>query len=78
MHELAIAMDIVDVAEARCGGARRIVKVTVEIGDRAFVVRDALEFCWRAATEGTAAEGAALDIIASAGDALRVHSMEVE
>ena len=77
MHELAIAMDIVELAEARCGAAR-IVKVTVEIGERAFVLPDALEFCWRAATEGTAAEGAALELVCAAGDGLKVQSMEVE
>ena len=77
MHELAIAMDIVELAEARCGDAR-ICKVTIEVGARAMVLPDALAFCWRAATEGTAAEGAALELVPVDGDVLKVLSMEVE
>ena len=77
MHELAIAMDVVELAEARCGDAR-IVKVTVAIGAGALVLPDALAFAWEAATAGTLAAGAALEIVPAAGSSVMVQSMEVE
>ena len=62
MHELAIAMGIV---EAACEGAAggRVRRVTVEVGALTAVLPDALRFCFDAAARDTDAEGASLDIV---------------
>ncbi len=64
MHELSIAMSIVELAgeEARKAGAATITKVEVEIGTLAGVESDALLFAWDAATEGSMAAKAPLII----------------
>ncbi len=64
VHELSIALGIVKVAEEQCrrAGGRRIEKVEVVIGKLSGVELPALRFAWPMATQGTAAEGAALEI----------------
>ncbi|MGE0788292.1 MAG: hydrogenase maturation nickel metallochaperone HypA [Sandaracinaceae bacterium] len=61
MHEMGIAMHLVDAVAARAEGAR-VVRVRVEIGKLAAVLPDALRFCFELACEGTSAAGAALEI----------------
>src|SRR5690349_9512051 len=62
MHELSIAIAIVEqatkVAEER-GGAR-VLAVHIRVGALSGVVKDALEFAWETACEGTPIQGAAL------------------
>ncbi len=62
MHEVGITQSIVEIAErsARDQGAKRVLSVTVEIGDLSGVLADAVEFCFEACTNGTFLEGAAL------------------
>lgn len=64
MHELSIATNIVRIAEreAAHAGASTITGVRLRIGALSGVVRDALEFAFDVATEGTMLEGAALTI----------------
>lgn len=64
MHEMSIALNIVDlaVATARQNQARKINAVVLELGALSGVVREALEFCFSSACKGTPAEGAALQI----------------
>jgi hydrogenase nickel incorporation protein HypA/HybF len=64
VHEASIALAIVDeVCErARDDGAVRIAAVHVRIGALTSVVPDALRFAWDAATDGTLAHGARLEI----------------
>jgi Zn finger protein HypA/HybF involved in hydrogenase expression len=50
----------------------------VEIGSQSCISPEALAFCFELAAMGSAAEGAALDIVAAAGDALILKSMEIE
>ncbi|WP_203728463.1 hydrogenase maturation nickel metallochaperone HypA/HybF [Paractinoplanes durhamensis] len=76
MHELAIAESIVDAVCERAAG-RTVHRVTVRIGALSAVVPDAMRFCFDLACEGTAAEGAVLDIDVTAGPELLVVSMEV-
>jgi hydrogenase nickel incorporation protein HypA/HybF len=64
MHELSIAMSLVDVA---CDEAARLGDVRVEalhlrLGALSGVVREALEFSFELAVEGTAIAGARLEI----------------
>lgn len=66
MHELGIALEVLDVVAARAG-TRRVRGVTVTIGTLAAVLPESLEFCFGLATEGTPAEGAVLTIVQRPG-----------
>ncbi len=65
MHEMSIAMNIVDIAveNANKEKAAKINKIELEIGTLAGVVSEALEFCFQAACKGTIAEKARLEIV---------------
>jgi hydrogenase nickel incorporation protein HypA/HybF len=64
MHELSIAVSLVDIAarEATEAGSEKVSKVRLRIGALSGVVRDALEFSFDIAAGGTIVEGAALEI----------------
>lgn len=64
MHELSIAMNLVELAAASAqqAGAERVVAVHLRLGTMAGVVREALEFCFPLAAEGTLLAGAQLVI----------------
>ena len=64
MHELAIAIELVDLAEgeARRHGDVRVLAVRVRLGPLAGVVEDALRFSFDVAAAGTVLEGARLEI----------------
>lgn len=64
MHELSIAMSIVDICteEAQKAGAEKVTRVEVEIGTLSGVETEALEFSWEAAIKNTLVEGAVLAI----------------
>ena len=69
MHELALTESIVEIAveEARKQGARRVTRVFLDVGALSHVEPEALEFCFAAVANGTAAEGAKLEIERIAG-----------
>lgn len=78
MHELGITQEVVAIAVAHAGG-RRVKRVTLEVGKLTAVLPDALRFCFDLCTEGTAAEGATLEIIETPGRArCRACGAEVE
>lgn len=62
MHELSIAMSIVDIVleEASANHAQRISKIEIEIGSQAGVVADALAFAMDEAIKDTLLENAEL------------------
>ena len=64
MHELSIALDLVELAaaEARRLGDVRVVALHVWAGPLSGVVHDALRFSFDVAAAGTAVEGARLEI----------------
>jgi len=62
VHELGIVQQVVEICAAASGGAR-ITRIVLEVGAFAAVLPDAMRFCFDAATEGTVAEGAVLDIV---------------
>lgn len=64
MHELSIAMSLVEIAseEAAKLGAGRVLAVHVKIGALSGVVADALRFSWSLAAADTAIAGARLHI----------------
>lgn len=64
MHELSIALSLVELADgaARRAGAERVLAVRLRLGAMAGVVREALEFSFPLAAQGTTLEGARLEI----------------
>lgn len=64
MHEMSIAMNIIELASAaaQAEGASVIDRIELEIGTMAGIMVESLEFCFEAAAHGTLAEGAVLDI----------------
>jgi hydrogenase nickel incorporation protein HypA/HybF len=62
MHELAIAESIVEAVGEHVGDAR-VTRVVLEVGALACVEPDAIRFCFSACAQGTAADGAALEIV---------------
>jgi hydrogenase nickel incorporation protein HypA/HybF len=61
MHELSIVTGVVEICEQHAAG-RRVLAVTLAIGDLSGVVPEALEFCFEAATKETLLDGARLEI----------------
>lgn len=64
MHELSIALNMVDIAAetARQNGGGRVEALYMKLGSLSGVVRDALLFSWELACAGTALEGSRLII----------------
>ncbi|CAN2536646.1 Hydrogenase+maturation+factor+metallochaperone+HypA [Methylocapsa aurea] len=77
MHELAIAESVAEMVDEVAAG-RRVLRVTIEIGALTCVSGEALAFSFALVADGTAAQGAELDIRPVAGDALNLKSMEIE
>ena len=80
MHELSIALNIVELAEKELArhGAERVRAIHVRVGPLAGVAKEALLFSYGLACEGTAAEGSSLLIEEGEGTALDILRMEVE
>jgi hydrogenase nickel incorporation protein HypA/HybF len=64
MHEMTIAMNIVDIVcqKATDEKAHKINSVELEIGDLSGIMIDSLKFCFEAACKNTIASGAELNI----------------
>lgn len=76
MHELSLMEDLVALVESEVGRARVHV-VRLEVGQRAGASPHALRFCFDICVCGTALEGAALEIVTTEGDELRLKEVEV-
>ncbi len=61
MHELGITRNIVAIVGGAARG-RRVLCVTLEVGKLSGVMSEAIAFCFDAVAQGTALEGARLDI----------------
>jgi hydrogenase nickel incorporation protein HypA/HybF len=61
MHEMAITQSVVDAVCEHAAG-RRVHSVRLEVGALCAVVPDSMQFCFELATEGTAADGARLEL----------------
>ena len=61
MHELSIAESIVAIADRHAAG-RKVMKVEVRVGHLRQVVPSALEFAFELVSQGTAVEGAELEL----------------
>jgi hydrogenase nickel incorporation protein HypA/HybF len=62
MHEMALALEVVDIVTLRAAGAR-VRRVVVEVGALSAVQPDALTFSFELASDGTSAAGARLEIV---------------
>jgi hydrogenase nickel incorporation protein HypA/HybF len=64
MHEMSIAQSLIEIIEDEMEkhGASVLRSVRLHIGQMSAVVPDALSFCFQVITEGTALEGARLDM----------------
>uniref|UniRef100_Q01S86 Zn finger protein HypA/HybF (Possibly regulating hydrogenase expression)-like protein n=1 Tax=Solibacter usitatus (strain Ellin6076) TaxID=234267 RepID=Q01S86_SOLUE len=80
MHELSIAMSIVEVAseEARRQGGARVDAVHLKLGALSGVVKEALLFSWDLACEESPVAGARLEIEEARGSELEVTALEIE
>ena len=80
MHELSIAVNIVDIAseEAKRLSARRVDVVHLKVGALSGVAREALLFAWQLASDDTAVAGATLTIEETPGRELQVTALEIE
>ncbi len=69
MHEMSIAMSIVDIAckEAEKDGAASISEIELNVGRLAGVMVDSLKFCYDSACKGTLAENSTLIVNEIAG-----------
>ena len=61
MHELGITRNIVSIVSEKAQG-RRVRRVTLEIGKLSAIEPQAVAFCFDVCSQGTALEGAALEI----------------
>jgi Zn finger protein HypA/HybF involved in hydrogenase expression len=80
MHELTIAVNIVELAEEEMmrHGGERVRAVHLQLGPLSGVAREALLFSYGLACEGTAAEGSSLVIEEGEGRVLDLVRMEIE
>lgn len=64
MHELSIAMNILDIVASACeeGGHGKVEKVRVKVGRASGVMADSLHFSFECARVGTVAQEASLEI----------------
>jgi hydrogenase nickel incorporation protein HypA/HybF len=77
VHELSITRNVVAIVSERAEG-QRVTRVRLEIGRLTAVVPDSIRFCFDICAQGTPLEGAALEIIESAGQELLIKEMEVQ
>jgi hydrogenase nickel incorporation protein HypA/HybF len=68
VHELSITRNMVAIVAEHAAG-QRVRRVRLEVGRLSAVMPDALRFCFDICAQGTAAEGAELEIIEIAGRA---------
>jgi hydrogenase nickel incorporation protein HypA/HybF len=80
MHELSIAMNIVEIAEEELlrHGGERVRVVYLQMGPLAGVAKEALLFSFRIACQGTAAEGSSLVIEDGEKRDLNVLRLEID
>ena len=71
MHELSLSRNMVGIIESEAAIHRfgRVTRVRLQIGALSCVAPEALSFCFDAATRGTVAEGAILEILSVPGSA---------
>jgi hydrogenase nickel incorporation protein HypA/HybF len=66
MHELGITRNIVAIVVEAAQG-KRVSRIVLEVGKLAGVMPDAIAFCFDVVAQGTAIEGAKLDVVQVGG-----------
>ncbi len=66
MHELGITRSIVAIVGEQAQG-QKVLRVTVEVGRLSGMLAEAIRFCFDICCQGTALEGAALEIVETEG-----------
>ena len=63
MHELSVTQSVLDIVlqQADKSHAKKIARIQLVIGDQSGIVDDSVRFCFELISQGTLAEGAALD-----------------
>ena len=79
MHELSLAQNIVKIVQQHLSSGQNqgVKSVKMKVGHQAGITPESLKFCFGAVTEGTAVQGATLEIENVAGDELRVVEIEL-
>lgn len=79
MHELSLALDLVEqaIAVAVKESAAKIVRIKIKIGDISGVDKEAFRFAFPEAARGTILDGAILEIEEAEGRDFQFLSMEV-
>jgi hydrogenase nickel incorporation protein HypA/HybF len=79
MHEMSIAVGIVNIATKSCQEAEKsaVTEIGLEIGELAGIEMDALEFIWPLAVEGTVLEHAKRVIKKTRGEAICLECAHV-
>ena len=77
MHEVSLGEAILDAVERRAAG-RKVCRVKVRVGTLHAVVGPALDQGWELVSEGTVAQGSALDVVQVDGAELILESLEFE
>ena len=80
MHELSIALDVCRIVEEHVGAEAlaRVTEIGLDVGDRAGIEIDNLEFCLEALLGAPPFGRAVPKIVRLDGDELRVTYLEVE
>jgi len=80
MHELSLAMSLVEGVEAECAarGGLRVRAVYLEMGELSGVPEDALRFAYEMACQGTELEGSRLATTHTGGSGLQITALEVD
>lgn len=78
MHEMALAEEVLQIVEdaAKREGLRRVRALWLEIGQLSSVEPAAMRFCFEAAARDSVADGARLEIVATAGAAWCIECSE--
>ncbi|MBI3343900.1 MAG: hydrogenase maturation nickel metallochaperone HypA [Gammaproteobacteria bacterium] len=68
MHELSITRNVVAIVSEHAQ-QRKVLRVTLEVGELSAIMPEAIRFCFDICTQGTPLEGARLDIMQTPGSA---------
>lgn len=77
MHELGLTRNIVSIVREHAGD-RKVKRVSVAIGPRACVERQALSFCFDIVAQGTPLERAVLEFAEADGETFVIKEYELE
>jgi Zn finger protein HypA/HybF involved in hydrogenase expression len=77
LHELSIAQSLADTATRHAAG-RRVTRIEVGVGRSRRVDSDSLQLAFGLVTQGTALDGAQLEIHVLAGEELLIEAVESE